>query len=84
MKILLTGASGLLGNAYALAAVRRGHEVIGISNAYKAAAPGLARSELINGIDHEGITSLCLAIWPEDIVNCAAISSSAQEDANPT
>ena len=36
MKILLTGASGLLGNAYALAAVRRGHEVIGLSNAYKA------------------------------------------------
>ena len=84
MKILLTGASGLLGNAYALAAVRRGHEVIGISNAYKAAAPGLARSELINGIDHEGITSLCLEIWPDVIVNCAAISSSAQVDANPT
>ena len=45
---------------------------------------GLARRELINGIDHERITSLCLEIWPDVIVNCAAISSSAQVHANPT
>ena len=83
MKILLTGASGLLGNAYALAAVRRGHEVIGLSNTFKATAPGLARCELIDGRDHERITSLCLEIWPDVIVNCAAISSPAQVDAHP-
>jgi nucleoside-diphosphate-sugar epimerase len=32
MKILLTGASGFLGNAYAAAAIRRGHEVTGLAN----------------------------------------------------
>ncbi len=83
MKILLTGASGLLGNAYAEAAVRRGHEVIALSHTRPASADGIARTELIDGTEVDRITSLCLELWPDVIVNCAAISSPAAVDTNP-
>ncbi|MGB0263658.1 MAG: SDR family oxidoreductase [Opitutales bacterium] len=84
MKILLTGASGLLGNAYAEAAIRRGHEVIGLSHTTRASATGLARCALVAGTDLMQITSLCLELWPDVIVNCAALSNPAEVDANPT
>lgn len=83
MKILLTGASGFLGNAYAEAAVRRGHEVIALSKSNPVVAHGVARTELIDGTELDRITSLCLEIWPDVIVNCAALSNPATVDANP-
>ena len=49
MKILLTGASGLLGSAFARAAKRRNHEVVGIVGSYPGHVEGLAatRSRLL-------------------------------------
>ncbi len=76
MKILLTGATGLLGNAYAEAAIRRGHEVIALSNSIPSSAEGIARTELIPGTETHRLTSLCFEVWPDVIVNCAAISNS--------
>ena len=84
MKILLTGASGLLGNAYAEAAIRRSHEVIAMSQTNPATAQGISRTELINGADTDQITALCLETWPDVIVNCAALSNPATVDAEPT
>ncbi|HKK19772.1 MAG TPA: SDR family oxidoreductase [Opitutales bacterium] len=83
MKILLTGASGLLGNAYAKAAVRRGHEVVALANKNLPAAPGLSRSLLLDLRAPEALTSLCLEMWPDVIVNCAAVSSPAVVEADP-
>lgn len=83
MKILLTGASGLLGNAYAEAAIRRNHEVIALSQSNLAPADGLSRRELVDGTDSDRITSLCLELWPDVIVNCAALSNPATVDAEP-
>lgn len=83
MKILLTGASGLLGNAYAEAAARRNHEVIGLSQHNPATAYGVSRTELVDGTDTDRLTSLCLEIWPDVIVNCAALSNPATVDADP-
>ncbi len=83
MKILLTGASGLLGNAYANAAVRRGHDVIALAHTNAPAAGGLSRSLQIDLCELEPLTSLCLEIWPDVIVSCAAISSPASVEADP-
>ena len=83
MKILLTGASGLLGNAYAEAALRRNHEIIALSHTNPATAHGIQRSEQIDGSDLDGFTSLCLEAWPDVIVNCAALSNPATVDENP-
>ncbi|PXA05683.1 NAD(P)-dependent oxidoreductase [Coraliomargarita sinensis] len=83
MKILLTGASGLLGNAYASAAVRRGHEVIALANQHTPVAGGISRSLQIDLRAPDPLTSLCLEIWPDAIVNCAAISNPASVEADP-
>lgn len=83
MKILVTGASGLLGNAYLTAAARRSHELIALSHSQHIQAPGLSRSEQIDGTDLDRITALCLELWPDVIVNCAALSNPATVDAHP-
>ncbi len=83
MKILLTGASGLLGNAYAEAAVRRGHDVIALSCQHVPVAAGLDRSLQMDLSDPTELTGLCLELWPDIIVNCAAISNPAAVDAQP-
>lgn len=75
MKILLIGASGLLGNAYAQAAVRRGHDVIAHFNSTPPTASGIARTVQIAAPKLNDFTSLCLELWPDVIVNAAAISS---------
>jgi len=83
MKILLTGASGLLGNAYASAAVRRSHEVIALANKNAPVAGGLSRSLQMDLSAAETLTSLCLELWPDVIVNCAALSDPASVEAEP-
>ena len=83
MKILLTGASGLLGHAYAQAAIRRGHSVTALYHQNPPLADGLADSIQLNAAQPEALTSLCLEMWPEVIVNCAAISAPASVDADP-
>ncbi|MGK0456616.1 MAG: dTDP-4-dehydrorhamnose reductase [Lentimonas sp.] len=83
MKILLTGASGLLGNAYAEAAIRRGHTITALYNSRKPVARGTEQCVQIDAQELESITALTLEWWPDVIVNCAAISSSSQVDANP-
>lgn len=83
MKILLTGASGLLGNAYARAAVRRGHQLTALANLNFPSAPGLSRSVQLDLSRPNALTSLCLEIWPDAIVNCAAISEPASVVAQP-
>ena len=83
MTILLTGASGLLGNAYAEAATRRGHEIIALSHKHPTSAFGIQRAEQMDLKSSEPLTSMALELWPDVIVNCAAISNPAAVDANP-
>jgi dTDP-4-dehydrorhamnose reductase len=83
MKILLTGASGLLGHAYAEAAIRRGHDVIAIYNSTPPAARGLHKEVQVDLSDSSSLTSLILELWPDAVINCAAISSPTDVDANP-
>ncbi len=83
MKILLTGASGLLGNAYAEAAVRRGHALTALYNRREPIARGVEQCVPIDARKLEDITSIILSLWPDVIVNCAAISSPTQVDAEP-
>ncbi|MGB0372477.1 MAG: SDR family oxidoreductase [Opitutales bacterium] len=74
MKILVTGASGLLGSNVVTQALRRNHSVVGLSNSHVLAPrEGL---EVVN-VDLSEISSLdrlLLDHWPDVIVNAAAIS----------
>ena len=82
MKILLTGSSGLLGHAYALAAVRRGHTVTALYNQNQPIADGLARTIQLDASEPEELTKIAIELWPDAIVNCAAISNATSVEAD--
>ncbi len=83
MKILLTGASGLVGAAFAEAAGRRGHQVIGIVGRATFSLPGLAEKRCLDLENAAGVTTLALEVFPDAIVNCAAVAEPAACDADP-
>ena len=83
MKLLLTGASGLVGSNFARAAAQRGHHVIGTVGAYNGALPGLAEKRIVDLSDADALTHLSLEIFPDAIVNAAAISEPAACDKDP-
>ena len=82
MKILLTGSSGLLGHAYAQAAVRRGHTVTALYNQNRPIADGLARTIQLDASEPEELTKITIELWPDAIVNCAAISNVTKVEAD--
>jgi dTDP-4-dehydrorhamnose reductase len=83
MTILLTGASGLVGSAFAAAAERRGHHVIGIVGRHTGEVPGLAEKLAVNLADETATTSAVLDMFPQAIVNCAAIAAPEACEADP-
>ncbi len=82
MKILLTGSSGLLGHAYALAAVRRGHTVTALYHQNRPIADGLAKMIQLDASEPEELTKIAIELWPDAIVNCAAISNATSVEAD--
>ena len=83
MTILLAGASGLVGSAFAAAAARRGHRVVGIVGTFSGDVPGVREPLRVNLADEAAVTSAVLNVFPEAIVNCAAVSSPEACDADP-
>ena len=83
MKIFLTGASGFVGAAFAEAAHRRGHHVIGVIGRSAVAGPGLAQKIALDLTDPAALTSALFEHYPDAIVNCAAVAEPAQCDADP-
>lgn len=83
MNILLTGASGLVGSAFARAAFRRGHRVVGVVGEFPGAIDGLAEKRAVDLADEAAATAAVLDVFPQAIVNCAAISVPEACDANP-
>ncbi|HWL15610.1 MAG TPA: SDR family oxidoreductase [Opitutus sp.] len=83
MKILLTGASGLLGSAVATAAARRAHDVTGIVGRFSQPVPGLSRQIALDLRDGQTLARLALDDRPDAIVNCAAIAEPGHCDADP-
>jgi dTDP-4-dehydrorhamnose reductase len=83
MNILLAGASGLVGSAFARAAARRGHRVVGLVGSYPGEIEGVAVKQPVDLTDEMKTTSAVLDVFPQAIVNCAAVSVPEQCDANP-
>jgi dTDP-4-dehydrorhamnose reductase len=83
MKILLTGASGLVGSAFAVAASRRGHHVVGLVGQFTGEVPGLGRKLGINLTEETAIERVVLEEFPDAIANCAAVSTPEACDADP-
>lgn len=83
MTIFVTGASGLVGSAFARAATRRGHRVVGTVGSHRAPVEGVTEQLAVDLTHPSAITSAVLDAFPEAIVNCAALSVPEQCDANP-
>jgi len=82
-KLLLTGASGLVGSHVASTAARRGFEVIGVVGRFPGTVPGLHRQIGLDLADPSRIQTLALEIFPDAIVNAAALSEPILCDQNP-
>jgi dTDP-4-dehydrorhamnose reductase len=83
VKIFLAGASGLVGSAFARAAARRGHRVVGVVSQPRDAIDGVERT-LVLDLNHESATSTAvLAEFPDAIVNAAAVAVPEMCDAHP-
>lgn len=74
MKLLLTGASGLVGSAFVRVAAQAGHELVGIVGRYAGRIEGLAAQRTIDFADASAATRAVLELGPDAIVNCAAVS----------
>lgn len=83
MTILVTGASGLVGSAFARAAARRGHRVVGITGKHTGSLEGVSTRVSLDLTDEGATTSAVLDAFPEAIVNCAAVSVPEQCVADP-
>ncbi len=83
MKFFLTGASGLVGSAFAQAAARRGHHVTGLVGSFTGTLPGVNVKRTLDLTDDAALTAAVLDAFPDAIVNCAAVAEPAQCDADP-
>jgi dTDP-4-dehydrorhamnose reductase len=83
VKVFLTGASGLVGSAVAVAAARIGHSVTGVVGRFPGEIAGLSQRITLDLADGAAVTRTVLHEAPDAIVNCAAISEPASCDANP-
>ena len=83
MRILLTGASGLVGSAFSKAAARRGHTVVGVVGSFQGKIDGLTQRLTLDLTDRDAVTRLGLELFPDVIVNCAAISEPAACEVDP-
>jgi dTDP-4-dehydrorhamnose reductase len=83
MNIFLAGASGLVGSAFARAASRRGHRVVGTVGSFTGEIEGVALKRTVDLASAAATTAAVLDEFPQAIVNCAAISVPEQCDKNP-
>lgn len=83
MRILLTGASGLVGGAVIRRGAVQGHEVLGITHSFRGELPGLASRRILDLADLDQLVREVDSARPDAIINCAAISEPAQCEADP-
>lgn len=83
MRVFLTGASGLVGSAFARAAARRGHAVVGAVGGFAGELDGVAKKIALDLGDEAATSAAVLEVFPDAIVNCAAVSTPDACDADP-
>ena len=83
MKILVTGASGLVGAEVARQATIAGHVVIGLVGRWAAAVPGTTELHSVNFTDPSTAGDWVSRTRPDAIINAAAISEPAACEVDP-
>ena len=80
MKIVVTGAGGLVGGGLALALSRR-HAVIGLVN--RQPAPASVASERLDLVAEDAVTRIIARLGPAAIVHCAALADADACERDP-
>ena len=83
VKIVILGASGLLGAAVCRAALRRKYKVHPFSSSGAENLPEVGLVGSLDILEGEALTRTLFDLWPEVIVNCAAVSSPNTVDDDP-
>ena len=83
MKIALFGVTGLLGWAVGQAILCRKHELLAFSGKGAKDLESIGPVTALDLVDDEALTRQLLDLWPDVIINCAAISSPDSVDADP-
>lgn len=83
MRILLTGASGLVGAAFARGAGAAGHDVTGAVHLFAGEIAGVTRRVAVDLTEPAAVRAMLAAARPEVIVNCAAIAEPPACTADP-
>jgi dTDP-4-dehydrorhamnose reductase len=83
MKLFVLGASGLVGGAFAEAATRAGHHVIGTVGDFPGPVSGVAELLPLDLTDEVAVTTSILQAKPAAIINAAAISEPAKCEEDP-
>ena len=73
MKLVVTGASGVLGREVCLAAQRRGHEVLALGGSRAPTIPGVAQARAFDLCSEAALEALILEEFPHAVVHCAAL-----------
>lgn len=73
----------MVGSAFARAAARRGHRVVGVTSAPRGQIEGVAQLIALDLADEAATTSAVLDAFPAAMVNCAAISIPQACEADP-
>ena len=73
----------MVGSAFARAAKRRGHQVVGVVGSYVGELEGVVKKLRLDLRDEAATTAAVLEAFPDAIVNCAAVSVPEQCDVDP-
>ncbi len=83
MNIFCTGATGLVGYNFIKAASEAGHKVLAVANSHELPKIRNVEQVKLDLTDMNALQRVVLDMFPEMVVNCAAISSPADVDARP-
>lgn len=83
MRMLVTGASGLVGGAFVQIAAQAGHEVVGVVGQYAGDLPGVSRRIAVDLSREDQVASIVAELRPDVVVNAAAVSEPAACDSDP-
>lgn len=83
MKILCTGASGLIGYNFIREASANAHKVVALCNTHELPQTANVFARKCDVLDEYALQRVVLDEFPDAIVNCAAIASPKDVDANP-
>lgn len=83
VKVVVFGATGLLGRAVCRAALGRKFQLAAFSGSGAEDLEEVGPVAPLDLADDEALTRALLDLWPDAIVNCAAVSSPDQVDADP-